>query len=116
VKNIRKAAIAIALVFVTGIQGTAFAAGVPDEQFVIANPPTDDRYTGINLADTNFSVNSLSMLEAFTADGITRDSRILTKVQCQKIGDVGCESEKYLKSWVFCCFFNIEKFASLGSI
>jgi len=97
VKNIRKAAIAIALVFVTGIQGTAFAAGVPDEQFVIANPLTDDRYTGINLADTNFSVNSLSMLEAFTADGITRDSRILTKVQCQKIGDVGCESEKYFQ-------------------
>lgn len=96
-KKIRKAVIAITLVIATGIQGTAFAAGVPDEQFVITNPPTDDRYTGINLADINFSVNSISMLEAFTADGTTRDSRILTKIQCQKIGDAGCESDKYFQ-------------------
>lgn len=96
-KKIRKAVIAITLVIATGIQGTAFAAGVPDEQFVITNPLTDDRYTGINLADINFSVNSISMLEAFTADGTTRDSRILTKIQCQKIGDAGCESDKYFQ-------------------
>jgi hypothetical protein len=97
VKKIRKAVIAITLVIATGIQGTAFAAGVPDEQFVITNPLTDDRYTGINLADINFSVNSISMLEAFTADGTTRDSRILTKIQCQKIGEAGCESDKYFQ-------------------
>ena len=96
-KKIRKAVIAITLVIATGIQGTAFAAGVPDEQFVITNPLTDDRYTGINLADINFSVNSISMLEAFTADGTTRDSRILTKIQCQKIGEAGCESDKYFQ-------------------
>jgi len=97
VKKIRTTVIAIALVLATGAQGIAIAAVVPDEQFVITNPLTDDRHTGIKLADVNFSVDSLSMLEAFTADGTTRDSRILTKIQCQKIGDVGCESDKYFQ-------------------
>jgi hypothetical protein len=97
VKQFRSVVVAISLVIATGIQGLAFGAGVPDEQFVITNPLTDERHTGINLADINFSVNSISMLEAFTADGTTRDSRILAKVQCQKIGDVGCESEKYFQ-------------------
>jgi hypothetical protein len=97
VKKIREVVLATILVFVTGIQGTAFAAGLPDEQFVITNPSTDERHTGINLADINFSVDSISMLEAFTADGTTRDSRILTKVQCQKIGDAGCEPDKYFQ-------------------
>ena len=96
-KKIRTTVIAIALVLATGAQGIAFAAVVPDEQFVITNPLTDDRHTGIKLADVNFSVDSISMLEAFTADGTTRDSRILTKVQCQKIGDAGCESDKYFQ-------------------
>lgn len=96
-KQFRSVVVAISLVIATGIQGLAFGAGVPDEQFVITNPLTDERHTGINLADINFSVNSISMLEAFTADGTTRDSRILAKVQCQKIGDVGCESEKYFQ-------------------
>lgn len=73
------------------------AAGAPDEQFVVKNPTTDDRYTGINLADENFSVDSLSLLEALTGDGTSRDSRILTKVQCKYVGDVGCEKEKYFQ-------------------
>ena len=96
-KKFRSVVVAISLVIATGISGIATGAGVPDEQFVITNPPTDDRYTGINLADTNFAVDSISMLEAFTADGTSQDSTILTKVQCQKIGDVGCESEKYFQ-------------------
>lgn len=96
-KKFRSVVVAISLVIATGIPGMATGAGIPDEQFVIVNPPTDDRYTGINLADTNFAVDSISMLEAFTADGTSRDSTILTKVQCQKIGDVGCESEKYFQ-------------------
>jgi hypothetical protein len=96
-KKIRTAVVAAILALTMGLQVVGHAATVPDEQFVITNPLTDDRYTGINLADTNFSVNSISMLEAFTADGTTRDSRILTRVQCQKIGDVGCESEKYFQ-------------------
>jgi hypothetical protein len=76
---------------------TSIAAGVPSEQFVVTNPPTDDRYTGINLADTKFSSSSQSLLEAFTADGTSGNSSILTKFQCQKIGDKGCESEKYFR-------------------
>jgi hypothetical protein len=97
VKNFRTAIVAAILALTMGLQVFAQAATVPDEQFAIANPPTDDRYTGINLADINFSVDSISMLEAFTADGTNRNSTILTKVQCQKIGDVGCESDKYFQ-------------------
>ena len=75
----------------------AQAADTPDEQFKVSNPPTNDRYTGINLADIKFSPMSLSMLEAITADGTSGDSSILTKFQCQKIGDAGCEPEKYFQ-------------------
>jgi hypothetical protein len=64
---------------------------------VVKNPLTDDRYTGINLADENFSVNSLSMLEAFTGTGTTRDSQVLTKVQCTSIGEPGCEKDKFFQ-------------------
>jgi hypothetical protein len=32
-----------------------------------------------------------------TADGTSRDSSILTKFQCQKIGDKGCEATKYFQ-------------------
>lgn len=96
-KNIRTAIVAAILALTMGLQVVGHAATIPDEQFTMANPPTDDRYTGINLADINFSVDSLSMLEAFTADGTTRESRILTKMQCQKIGDVGCEPDKYFQ-------------------
>ena len=97
-KNIRTAIVAAILALTMGLQVVGHAATIPDEQFTMANPPTDDRYTGINLADINFSVDSLSMLEAFTADGTTRESRILTKMQCQKIGDVGCEPDKYFQN------------------
>lgn len=96
-KKIRTVIVAGILAFAMGMQVVGHAATIPDEQFVISNPLSDDRYTGINLADVNFSVDSISMLEAFTADGTSRDSRILTKVQCQKIGDVGCESDKYFQ-------------------
>ena len=96
-KNFRKVIIGATLALTMGVQVVSQAAVIPDEQFVISNPLSDDRYTGINLADVNFSVDSISMLEAFTADGTSRDSRILTKVQCQKIGDVGCESDKYFQ-------------------
>ena len=75
----------------------AQAADIPDEQFTVSNPPTNDRYTGINLADIKFSPMSLSMLEALTADGTSGYSSILTKFQCQKIGDPGCESSKYFQ-------------------
>ena len=75
----------------------AQAADIPDEQFMVSNPPTNDRYTGINLADTKFSPFSLSMLEAFTSNGTSPDSSVLTKFQCKKIGDTGCDSSKYFQ-------------------
>ena len=75
----------------------ASAADTPDEQFVVAAPPTNDRYTGINLADEGFAKYSASLLEAMTADGTSGESRILTKTSCSKIGDTGCESEKYFQ-------------------
>ena len=93
-----KKAIAALLLPLAMIGGTtSVAAENPAEQFQVSNPPTDDRYTGINLADIKFSPMSLSMLEAFTADGTSRNSAILDKVQCQKIGDIGCETGKYFQ-------------------
>jgi hypothetical protein len=80
-----------------GLQVVGHAVTVPDEQFVVKNPITDDRYTGINLADEIFSANSLSLLEALTANGTTRDSQILTKFQCKFVGDVGCDKDKYFQ-------------------
>lgn len=85
------------LALTMGLQVVGHAATIPDEQFVVKNPLTDDRYTGINLADENFSVNSLSMLEAFTGNGTTRDSQVLTKVQCTSIGAPGCENDKFFQ-------------------
>ena len=94
-KKIRKAVIAITLVIATGIQGTAFAAGVPDEQFVVTAPTTAGRQIGINLAEEKLAPLALSLLEAMTGESNDRFSRVLTKVQCQKIGAPGCEPEKY---------------------
>lgn len=96
-KNIRTVIVAATLALTMGLQVVAHAATLPDEQFVVKNPLTDDRYTGINLADENFSVNSLSMLEAFTGNGATRDSQVLTKVQCTSIGEPGCEKDKFFQ-------------------
>ena len=96
-KNIRTVIVAATLALTMGFQVVGHAAIVPDEQLVVKNPLTDDRYTGINLADENFSVNSLSMLEAFTGTGTTRDSKVLTKVQCTSIGEPGCEKDKFFQ-------------------
>ena len=96
-KNIRTVIVAATLALTMGLQVVGHAVTVPDEQFVVKNPLTDDRHTGINLADENFSVNSLSMLEAFTSNGTTRDSQVLTKVQCTSIGEPGCEKEKFFQ-------------------
>jgi hypothetical protein len=97
VKNIKTVIVAATLALTMSLQSVAHAATVPDEQLVVKNPLTDDRYTGINLADENFSVNSLSMLEAFTGTGTTRDSKVLTKVQCTSIGEPGCEKDKFFQ-------------------
>ena len=94
-KKIRKAVVAITLVIATGIQGIAFAAGVPDEQFVVSAPTTSGRQIGINLAEEKLAPLALSLLEAMTGESTDRFSRVLTKVQCQKIGAPGCEPEKY---------------------
>ena len=75
----------------------ASAADIPDEQFLISNPPTSDRYTGVNLADDNAAKNTFSALEAFTANGTTRDASILTRQTCEKVGSLGCESNKYFQ-------------------
>ena len=56
--------------------GLAQANTLPDEQFVVGNPPTNERYTGINLADADFAVDSFSSLEAMTGNGTTPDATI----------------------------------------
>ena len=83
----------IALISVNGAQ----AAELPGEQFVITNPPTSDRYTGLNLSGDNAVKNTFSSLEAFTADGTSRESKVLSHTNCLKIGTSGCEAEKYFQ-------------------
>lgn len=86
----------------------AFAADVPDEQFTPANPATGDRYTGIYFAVGEDDKNSMSALEAFTADGTSRSSRMLTRTVCKKIGDAGCESGKYFQYSSQLTFCNVQ--------
>lgn len=93
----KKALIALALPLLLIAQGGAIAAEVPGEQFVIGNPPTNDRYTGINLADDQSTRNTYSALEAFTADGTAFNSHMLTRTTCKKMGDPGCGDEKYFQ-------------------
>lgn len=94
---LKKAVIALVLPIALLGGSISFAADVPGEQFVIGNPPTNDRYTGINLSDDQFSRNTFSSLEAFTADGTSENSRMLTRTTCKKLGATGCESEKYFQ-------------------
>lgn len=75
----------------------AQAADLPGEQFVLSNPPTNDRYTGINLSDDQRARNTFSSLEAFTGEGKSRDSRMLTRTTCKSIGAQGCGNEKYFQ-------------------
>lgn len=96
--NFLRKALLVALIPALVLSGNqAGAADKPDEQFTVAAPPTNDRYTGINLADEGVAKYSASLLEAMTATGTTRDSRILTKTSCKKIGDSGCEADKYFQ-------------------
>lgn len=83
----------MALIAINGAQ----AADLPGEQFVIGNPATNDRYTGINLADDQSSRNTYSALEAFTADGTERNSRMLSRTICNKLGAPGCGDDKYFQ-------------------
>jgi len=94
----RKSKLAAALVTAIFLANSAAsAADIPDEQFLAINPPTNDRYTGINLAVGENDKNTMSSLEAYTADGVTRDSLETSKTTCKKIGDPGCEPNKFFK-------------------
>ena len=93
-----KKLVAIALLPLLVASGNfASAADIPDEQFKVLAPPTNDRYTGINLADGFFASVAFSSLEAKTASGTSPDSPLLTRTACKKVGDVGCEGEKYFQ-------------------
>ena len=96
-KSLKRALIAIAVPMALIIGSTAQAADLPGEQFVLGNPSTNDRYTGINLADDQATRNTYSALQAYTADGKTPESRMLTRNVCSKIGAPGCEPEKYFQ-------------------
>lgn len=75
----------------------AFASELPGEQFIATKPLTNDRYTGIKFAVGENDKNIISSLEAFTSDGTSRSSRLLTRQVCNKIGDEGCEPSKYFQ-------------------
>jgi hypothetical protein len=97
VKSYKKVLAAAIAAIALAANGIAYAGDIPDEQFVISNPATSDRYTGINLADDNASKNTFSALEAFTATGTSRESSILTRQTCKTIGSPGCEPSKYFQ-------------------
>jgi hypothetical protein len=97
VKNIKKLVVALILPLTLLGSYAAKADSLPGEQFVISNPPTNDRYTGVNLADSQDAKNTYSSLEAFTANGTSGESSILTRTPCQKVGDPGCEPSKYFQ-------------------
>ena len=85
----------IAAIFLAN--SAAFAADLPGEQFVAPKPPTNDRYIGIKFAVDENDKNITSSLEAFTGDGTSRNSRMLSRQVCNKIGDTGCEPSKYFQ-------------------
>jgi hypothetical protein len=97
VKNYKKIIAALVATFALATTGIAQGVEVPGEQFVLANPPTSDRYTGVNLADDNSAKNTYSSLEAFTATGTSRESSILTRQTCSAVGAPGCEASKYFQ-------------------
>lgn len=96
--NFNKKLLVVALLPALVLSGNlASAADLPGEQFVIGNPPTNDRYTGINLSDDQATRNTYSSLEAFTANGTDRNSQMLTRATCAKIGAPSCGDEKYFQ-------------------
>lgn len=94
---LRKCLVAVVLPLTLLAGNIAVAADKPDEQFAVAAPLTNDRYTGINLADGFFSTISFSNLQARTGAGTSPDSRLLTRTLCKEIGGEGCENDKYFK-------------------
>lgn len=96
-KLLKKILIALLIPAIALGGNLAQAADIPGEQFVIGNPPTNDRYTGINLADDQFAKNTYSALEAFTGDGTSPSSRMLTRTTCTKMGVPGCGDEKFFQ-------------------
>ena len=94
-RKMKWASALVAAVFLTN--SVAFAADLPGEQFIATKPPTNDRYTGIKFAVGENDKNTISSLEAFTADGVSRNSRMLTRQVCNKIGDTGCEAAKFFQ-------------------
>ena len=94
-RKMKWASALVAAIFLAN--SVAFAADIPGEQFVASKPPTNDRYTGISFAVDVNDKNIISSLEAFTADGTSRNSRMLTRQVCIKISDEGCDSSKYLQ-------------------
>jgi len=94
-RKMKWASALIAAIFLAN--SVAFAADLPDEQFLAINPPTNDRYTGINFAVGENDKNTMSSLEAFTANGTSRDSLETSKTSCKQIGDSGCEASKFFK-------------------
>ena len=96
-KLLKKSFLVLLLPFALVSGNMAIAADKPDEQFAVAAPLSNDRYTGINLADEVYAKNSISLLEAMTSDGITRESTIKTKKACTSIGEIGCEADKYFQ-------------------
>ena len=89
----------IALVFFALVIPSSIsrASELPGEQFAITNPPTNDRYTGVNFAVGEDDKNTSSYLEALTSEGTSRESKITSKFTCSQVGSTNCEKNKYFR-------------------
>lgn len=78
------------------LPSTARAADIPDEQFVISYDTSGESSLGVIIEDTQKLKNVYSSLQAFTADGTTRNVSAYTSVEtCKSVGAPNCEAAKY---------------------
>ena len=78
------------------LPSAARAADIPDEQFVISYDTSGESSLGVVIEDTQKLKNVYSSLQAFTADGTTRNVSAYTSVEtCKSVGAPNCEATKY---------------------
>lgn len=98
--NLRKLSLAT-LITALAITSIAFPAAIavdtPDEQFVVPNSPSGERYTGLYVQDNGALRNPVVKLEAKDSLSHNASDEISSLDVCKQIGDTGCGLDKYLQ-------------------
>ena len=121
----KKLAVLISAALLLSLSTTSQAANVPDEQFAVTKATTDDRYTGINLDDTQSNRHRFSALLAYTGDGSVDGQSLITgQWICKVYGEADCSKEKlfiYYNQLGYCnttltsdCVANVSARDSMG--